>query len=106
MVRIHDVAASASLCAGKNRLPQRVRPDRSGANIRRRDHTGELWKVEFQNKVRGLQVLTVTWDQPRPATTNLLELTGVSADGVERETGILAIVARAVLSTRASHRGR
>src|SRR5439155_8972104 len=65
-----------------------------GPNIRRRDHDGELWKVEFQNKIRGAHTLTVTWDQPRSAKTNLLELVGISADGVERETGILAIVAR------------
>jgi hypothetical protein len=25
----------------------------NGANIRRRDHTGEVWRVELQNKVRG-----------------------------------------------------
>jgi hypothetical protein len=67
----------------------------SGQNIRRRDHEGGSWKVEFQNKVRGLQTLSVTWDQPRPGPTNLLDITGVSADGVERETGIVAIIARA-----------
>jgi type II secretory pathway pseudopilin PulG len=66
----------------------------SGPGIRRRDHDGEVWKVEFQNRIRGGHTLTVTWDQPRPAQTNQLELTGVSAEGVERETGILAVVAR------------
>ena len=67
----------------------------TGANIRRRDHTGELWRVEFQNKLRGAHTLTVTWDQPRTDRgTNHLDLTGLSAEGVERETGILAIVAR------------
>ena len=55
----------------------------SGPNIRRRDHDGELWKVEFQNKIRGPQTLTITWDQPRLAKTNLLELIGVSAAGVD-----------------------
>ena len=67
----------------------------SGANIRRRDQQGEIWKVEFQNKVGGAQTLTVTWEQPRAGRTNLLELAGVSAVGVERETGILAVVAHA-----------
>ena len=67
----------------------------SGAGIRRRDHVGEIWEVEFQNRIRGAHTLSVTWDQPRPPQqTNLVELTGVSADGVERETGILAVVAR------------
>lgn len=66
----------------------------SGANIRRRDQTGEDWRVELQSKTRGFYTLTVTWEQARVAKTNLLELTGVSAAGVERETGLLAIVAK------------
>jgi len=66
----------------------------SGANIRRRDQAGEIWKVEFQSKIRGPHTLTVTWELPRPAGTNRLDLRGISAAGVERETGILAIVAR------------
>lgn len=66
----------------------------SGANIRRRDQAGEEWSVELQSKTRGFYTLTVTWEQPRTTKTNLLELTGVSAAGVERETGLLAIVAR------------
>ena len=69
----------------------------TGANIRRRDHTGEVWRVELQNKVRGAYTLTVTWDQTRGAQTNLLELTGLSVEGVERETGTLAIAAKAPL---------
>ena len=66
----------------------------SGANIRRRDQTREEWRVELQSKTRGFYTLTVTWEQPRVAKPNLLELTGVSAAGVERETGLLAIVAK------------
>jgi hypothetical protein len=66
----------------------------SGTNIRRRDQTGEDWRVELQSKTRGFYTLTVTWEQPRVAKTNLLELTGISATGVERETGLLAIVAK------------
>ena len=65
-----------------------------GANIRRRDHTGEVWRVELQNKVQGAYTLTVTWDQTRGAQTNLLELTGLSVEGVERETRTLAIAAK------------
>jgi len=65
----------------------------SGANIRRRDHEGEVWKVEFQNKIRGAHTLTVTWEQPRAGRTNVLDLLGISAEGVERETGILSVVA-------------
>jgi hypothetical protein len=38
--------------------------------------------------------LTVTWEETRDAKASQIELTGVSAAGVERETGLLAIVAR------------
>lgn len=69
----------------------------SGANIRRRDHTGEVWRVELQNKVRGTYLLTVTWDQTREGQTNRLDLAGVRIADVERETGTLAIVAKAPL---------
>jgi type II secretory pathway pseudopilin PulG len=74
----------------------------TGANIRRRDHTGEVWRVELQNKVRGNYTLTLTWDQVRPGQTNLLELAGVSVEGVERETGTLAMVAKAPLQIGAA----
>ena len=69
----------------------------SGANIRRRDQTGESWRVELQNKVRGGYTLTVTWDQARTSATNLVELAGFTVEGVERETGTLAVVAKAPL---------
>ncbi len=69
----------------------------AGANIRRRDQDGEQWRVELQSKVRGAYTLTVTWEQPREAGTNALAVAGVGAGGVERETGFLAIVARAPL---------
>jgi len=66
----------------------------SGANIRRRDHNGDIWNVSFQSKIRGTHTLTITWEEPRTTKTNFLELRGVAADNVERNTGILAIVAR------------
>ncbi len=74
----------------------------SGANIRRRDQNGEQWCVELQNKVRGSYTLTVTWEQPRSSQTNLLDLAGLSVEGVERETGTLAIVAKAPLQVNES----
>src|SRR6185436_1343993 len=46
----------------------------SAPNIRRRDRDGELWRIEFQNKIHGAHVLTVTWEQPRPGRTNALQL--------------------------------
>lgn len=69
----------------------------SGPNIRSREQDGALWRVELQSQVQGFDTLTVTWDQPRPANTNALAITGVSAAGVERETGLLAISAKAPL---------
>src|SRR5206468_3172497 len=76
-------------------IPARFRNvEITGPNIRRRDHDGEVWRIEFQNKLHGAHTLTVTWEEPRPAGSNLLDLAGVSAAGVERETGVLAIVAR------------
>ena len=52
---------------------------------------GDVWRVELQSPTHGFYVLTVTWDQPRPAKAGTMEITGVSAEGVERETGLLAI---------------
>jgi hypothetical protein len=66
----------------------------AGANIRRRDQEGEQWRVELQGKTRGMYFLTITWEQPRSSQTNAMELEGVSVTGVERETGMFAIVAR------------
>jgi prepilin-type processing-associated H-X9-DG protein len=77
----------------------------SGANIRRKDNDGEVWKIEFQSKVRSAQILTVTWEQPRAAGTNSLEPHGIGAANVERETGILAVVARPPLQITARDAG-
>jgi len=69
--------------------------DISGANIRRRDQTGEVWRVELQNKLRGQHTFVVTWEQPRAAKTNApVEVPAVEAVGVERETGSVAILAK------------
>ncbi|HMP83958.1 MAG TPA: hypothetical protein PKA41_14765, partial [Verrucomicrobiota bacterium] len=74
----------------------------SGANIRSRDQQGDVWRVELQSKVRGNYTLTVTWEQPRTAKNEAVTLTGVSAQGVERETGLLAIAAKAPLQVAES----
>jgi hypothetical protein len=65
----------------------------TGANIRSRSQTGEVWRVELQSRTRGVYLLNVSWEQPRSAATNI-DLTGVSAEGVERETGLLAVIAK------------
>jgi type II secretory pathway pseudopilin PulG len=66
----------------------------TGAQIRRRDETNGEWRVELQGKVRGEYLLTVTWELPRSGQTNLVELAGVQALGVEREIGYVAMMAR------------
>ena len=69
----------------------------SGVNIRSREQHGNVWRVELQSPVRGNYTLTVTWDEPRSAKTNSLELAGVSAENVERETGFFVVSAKAPL---------
>jgi type II secretory pathway pseudopilin PulG len=66
----------------------------TGAQIRRRDETNGEWRVELQGKVRGDYILAVTWEAPRADVTNLVELAGIQALGVEREAGYVAIIAR------------
>ncbi len=78
------------------RIPATFRNvDVTGNSIRRKDYdeaTGE-WRVELQNKVRGLYTLTITWEYPWSVKDGLLELMGVEAAGVERETGWMALLA-------------
>jgi len=69
----------------------------SGMNIRSREQNGHVWRVELQSPVNGDYTLTVTWDEPRSAKTNSLELAGVSAENVERETGYFVVSANAPL---------
>ncbi len=71
----------------------------NGADIRRRDQTNDIWRVELQNKVRGSYTLVVTWDETRAAKTNriaadALSFAGVQALGVERETGSVVLLAK------------
>jgi prepilin-type processing-associated H-X9-DG protein len=69
----------------------------TGPNIRSREQAGDSWRVELQSKTRGFYTLTVTWEQSRSSRTNLVPIAGVAAENVERETGLLAIVARTPL---------
>jgi type II secretory pathway pseudopilin PulG len=77
----------------------------SAPNIRRRDHDGEVWTVEFQSKIRGPHTLTVTWEQPRVSRTNYVELRGIAAENVERDTGVLTVIARPPLQVTAQNTG-
>jgi prepilin-type processing-associated H-X9-DG protein len=67
----------------------------TGPNIRSREQDGNVWRVELQSPVQGTYQLTVTWEQPFSLKAGATEFDGVSADGVERETGLLAISAKA-----------
>jgi type II secretory pathway pseudopilin PulG len=79
-----------------------LNPNQSGTRGARPSETDyRVWRVELQSPVQGLYTLTVTWDQPRPAKADAMEITGVTAEGVERETGLLAISARAPLQVSA-----
>jgi hypothetical protein len=69
----------------------------TGPNIRSRERIGDVWRVELQSKMRGFYILTVTWEQPRTSATRTIEMAGVTAENVERETGLLTIAARAPL---------
>ena len=71
----------------------------NGADIRRRDQTNDLWRVELQNKVRGSYTLVVTWDEARAAKTNraaadAMSFAGVQTLNVERETGSVVLLAK------------
>ena len=74
----------------------------AGANIRSREQNGNIWRVELQSPTRGFYSLTVTWDQPRASKANTMEITSVSAEDVERETGLFAISAKAPLQANES----
>ena len=80
------------------RVPEHFRNvDISGPNIRSRERNGNVWRVELQSPTRGFYTLTVAWEQPRASKTNAVEIAGVSAGHVERETGLFAISAKAPL---------
>jgi len=66
----------------------------TGTNIRERDQSNEIWRIELQNKVRGSFQLVVTFEQPIDSKTNALAFTGIEALGVERETGSVVVLAR------------
>ncbi len=69
--------------------------DITGGNIRRRDQTGEVWRVELQNKLRGQHTFMVTWEPARTAKANApVDVPAVEAVGVERETGSVATLAK------------
>lgn len=66
----------------------------TGDQIRRRDQTNDEWRVELQGKVRGGYELSLTWELPKSQNSNLVELAGIQALNVERETGYVALLAR------------
>ena len=45
----------------------------AGPNIRSREQSGDVWRVELQNPTRGFYTLTVTWDEPRAEKVRALD---------------------------------
>jgi hypothetical protein len=89
----------------------------TGANIRSRERVDgsklrvespnsstnyNVWRVELQSPTWGFYALAVTWDQPRTAQSGAVQFVGISADGVERESGLLAISAKSPLQVSES----
>jgi len=69
----------------------------TGPNIRRKELQGDTWIIGLQDKAWGGYTLVVTYDyqfDPHKAT---LPIGGVHPDGVERETGSVAITSAANL---------
>jgi prepilin-type processing-associated H-X9-DG protein len=69
----------------------------SAPNIRRRDQEGETWRVELQNAVHGQFTLVVNWERPVDVKTNALDLPGIEALGVERESGYVLVLSKSAL---------
>lgn len=96
--------ANAPLKEFRLRVPESWRNvEISAPNIRARDHEGGLWRVELQNKVRGSFSVNVTWEMP--SATNILDSAGVTAQGAERESGWVAVVAKPPLQVLATSLG-
>ncbi|HEY3763297.1 MAG TPA: hypothetical protein VGN23_16240 [Verrucomicrobiae bacterium] len=66
----------------------------TGANIRSREQDGTTWRIELQSPALSSYTLAVSWDQPLSGKAGVMQLAGVSALNVERETGLLAISAK------------
>jgi hypothetical protein len=65
-------------------------------NLRRRDQnpTNGQWSVELQNFVFGQFQLQITWEKPVDLKTNTVDLPGLQALGVERESGFVVVAGK------------
>jgi prepilin-type processing-associated H-X9-DG protein len=91
---------SKELTGRRSKAEDREAENAPGACHSSLDTNYVLWRVELQNKTRGFYTLVVTWEQPRPSRANTVEITGVSAHSVERETGLIVIAAKTGLQVR------
>jgi hypothetical protein len=95
--RVRFEIANAPIKELRLKVPSEFRNvEITGSNIRSRSQSGDVRVVELQNRVRGTYEMAVTWEQA-PGRTNQVELVGIGADGVERETGFIAVIARSPL---------
>jgi type II secretory pathway pseudopilin PulG len=72
----------------------------TGPNIRRKEQAGDIWTVALQDKVWGGYTLVVTYDEQFDPHQATLQLGGVHALEVERETGSVAVTSAAGLELR------
>ncbi len=83
------------------RIPSRWKNvEFTGPNIRGKEQDGDVWTIRLQDKVWGGYTLVITYDyqfDPHQAT---LVAGGIHCEGVERETGSLAITSAANLQIK------
>jgi len=70
-----------------------------------KDHRYEKSLLCIPGDVCLRAVLTVTWEFARTGDTNLVDLEGIQATGVERETGFLGLIARPPVQVIEKHLG-
>ncbi|MBI3876148.1 MAG: delta-60 repeat domain-containing protein, partial [Verrucomicrobia bacterium] len=69
----------------------------TGPNIRRKEQHTNVWTISLQDKAWGGYTLVVTYDYQFDPKKAALDLAGAHTEGVERETGSLAVTTAASL---------
>ena len=77
----------------------------TGPNIRRRELQGDTWVIGLQEKAWGGYTLVVTYDYQFDPHKASLPIGGIHPDGVERETGSVALTSAASLQLAAQPNG-
>ncbi|MBM3877872.1 MAG: hypothetical protein FJ386_14350 [Verrucomicrobia bacterium] len=69
----------------------------TGPNIRRKEQASNVWTISLQDKAWGGYTLVVTYDYQFDPKKAALDLAGAHAEGIERETGSVAVTTAASL---------